>query len=315
MSTKSRFEIVTKHPWQALYYSKWKDSLDTLHLWMQIVGKIKLQQNSFLNQWWEITFFVTANGMTTGAIPYKGNIFQIDFNFQEHTLTILTSWKKKTILDLKPQSVAEFYKEFMKALKKLDIVVSILPMPVEMSHSIPFTKDKIHCSYDKKYVERWWNILVNVTIVFEQFRTSFNGKSSPIHFFWGSFDLAGTRFSGKKLPDKTDWPKGYTFMRYAENEENFGFGFWPGDERFPHAGFYSYLYPQPENIDTMTFDNDISFNEQLRECVLPYEIVRKAKDPEKVIMHFLQSTYEINAKLAKWDISLFQAKIPLKSRH
>lgn len=296
--------------WPALPYAKWKNTLDTLHMWMQIVGKIKLKLSPFINQWWEVAFFITSYGITTGKIPYKDEIFQLDFDFLNHNLIIQTSWRKTITFPLKSKTVAEFYKELMAALIKLGIDISISPVPVEIQNPIPFAKDTVHASYDKEYVQRWWRTMVKINIVFEQFRSAFRGKSSPIHFFWGSFDLAGTRFSGKKLPDKTDWPKGYKFMRYAENEENFGFGFWPGDERFPHPAFYAYLYPKPVGMETVTFKKGVTFNEQLGECILLYEFVRRSKNPQGAAMEFLQTTYVETAKLAKWDIKSYQTQIP-----
>lgn len=296
--------------WQSLPYAKWKSTLDTLHMWLEIVGKVKLELSPFLNQWWEVAFYITATGMTTGKIPYRGELFQVDFNFLNHMLTINTSWRKTKALPLISQSVAEFYEVFMTALKDVGIQVAIWPVPVEVEHPILFDKDIKHKMYEKEYVECWWHILVKVNIVFEQFRTSFCGKSSPIQFFWGSFDLAGTRFSGRKAKPHKMQGTMAKIMRYAENEENFAFGFWPGDERFPYPAFYTYMYPQPKGSNTIKLDSGASFNEQLGEYILSYDVVRKAKNPSKLLSNYLISCYRETAKLASWDIKFFQSEIP-----
>lgn len=296
--------------WPELPYDKWKDTLDTLHMWMQIVGKVKLELVPFLNQWWEVAFYVSARGITTGGIPYNGDVFELDFNFLTHIAIIQTSWNKSKILALKPQTVAGFYQNFMDALHTVGIDVTIWPVPVELQHSIPFAQDIKHASYDKEYVERFWHILVKINTIFEQFRTFFRGKSSPIHFFWGSFDLNGTRYSGKKAtPPIINGPMG-KIMQYSENEENFAFGFWPGDERFPSSAFYSYIYPQPSGIAQTKLSGGASFNEQLGEYILPYDSIRKAKNPQENILSFLESTYKESASLAKWNILSLQAEIP-----
>jgi len=296
--------------WPELPYHQWKDTRDTLHMWMQIIGKVKLKLAPFINQWWEVAFYVTATGITTGPIPYLGEVFQVDFDFLHHVLSLHTSMGKAKTIPLKPQSVAAFYKEFFDTLNELEIDVTIWPVPVEIPNTIPFDKDEIHTSYDKQYVTKWWHTLVKISIVFETFRTSFRGKNSPIHFFWGSFDLSGSRFSGNKAnPPKLQGTMG-KIMRYAENEENFTFGFWPGDEKFPHPAFFSYIYPEPSGMKTAKFDEGVYFNEQLRLCLLPYDTVRKAKNPEKSILHFLESTYTMSATLAGWDMQALKNKAP-----
>lgn len=297
--------------WPALPYNEWKYTLDTLHMWMEIVGKVKLELAPFVNQWWEVAFYITPTGITTGKIPYKDNLFQIDFDFSEHILTISTSWEKTRSLSLQPQSVAAFYQQFMQALDDLGIYVSIWPVPVETPHPIPFENDTEHEAYDKKFVERWWHVLAKVTIIFERFRTPFRGKSSPIHFFWGSFDLNGARFSGKKTtpPKATGVMK--NIIRYSENEENFAFGFWPGDESTPYPAFYSYMYPKPPGMELLKISNEASFNEQIGGFLLRYETVRKEENPATSILHFLESSYQKTAKLAKWDIQSFQTDVPM----
>lgn len=298
--------------WPSLPYRRWKDTRDTLHLWMQIVGKVKLKLSPFLNQWWEVAFQATPRGMTTGRIPYQDIAFAVDFDFLAHTLAITTSTGEETGIRLAPCSVAEFYREFMSALSALGIHVTITPTPSEIAHSVPFAEDTQHASYDKEYVTRWWQIQLRSSLVLDRFRAGFRGKSSPVQFFWGSFDLNTTRFSGKRLPDKTDWPKGYRFMRYAENEENFACGFWPGDERFPHAAFYSYLYPAPPSCETIYTGPAFSyFDRQLGEGILPYAGVRKAEHPEEEILSFLETTYQEYARLAGWDTESLTGLVPV----
>ncbi len=305
-------EKTTHVLWPSLPYQRWKDTCDTLHLWMQVVGKVKLKLSPFLNQWWEVALYITPRGVTTGRIPYQDIGLGVNFDFLAHTLTIATSEGKEECIPLAPCTVAEFYQEFMSVLSALGINVTINPIPSEIAHPIPFPDDVQHASYDKEYVTRWWQIQLRVSFVLDRFRTGFRGKSSPVQLFWGSFDLNTTRFSGKRLPDRTDWPKGYSFMRYAENEENFACGFWPGDERFPHAAFYSYLYPAPEGCETINTGPASSyFHEQLRECILPYAEVRQAENPEEEILNFLETTYVEYATLAGWDLESLKGMVPV----
>lgn len=296
--------------WPELSYEQWKDTLDTLHMWMQIVGKVKLALAPFLNQWWEVAFYITSTGMTTGEIPFESNSFKVEFDFTLHILSITTSSHTSKSLPLIPQTVAAFYQEFMEVLKTLGVSVTIWPEPVEVPNPIPFFKDTKHASYDNDYVTKWWHIQTLVALLFEKFRTPFRGKSSPIHFFWGSFDLNGTRYSGKTAtPPKLQGVMG-NIMRFAENEENFAFGFWPGDASFPHAAFYAYIYPAPTGIETLNLGKDVIFNEQLAEYIMLYESVWKSSQPEKMIMEFLETTYTKSAQLAGWDINALRGPIP-----
>lgn len=301
----------TYKSWPSLSYDSWKDTLDTLHLWTQIIGKIKLAQNPFLNQWWEVAFSVTPNGLTTGRIPYNDEAFEVQFDFLRHTVDILTSTNKRKSLTLKPQSVADFYTEVLQALKIFDIKVKINPVPSEIPNAIPFNKDRKHHAYNKNHVENWFRIQLQSSFLLDIFRSNFTGKSSPVHFFWGSFDLTTARFSGKKLPDKTDWPKGYHFMRYAENEENFACGFWPGNEQYESPAFYSYMYPAPKGCETINTGSTFSyFDKKLAECVLPYEEAIKTKNPEKEILNFFNTTYTGFAGLAGWNVNQLEGKVP-----
>jgi hypothetical protein len=297
--------------WPSLPYDSWKETLETLHLWTQIIGKIKLAQNSFINHWWEVAFYITPRGLTTGRIPYKSEAFEILFDFLDHKLIIQTSNGEEKFLLLKPQTVSDFYYELMQALKALDIKIKINPKPSEIPNGIPFNKDQIHGSYDKQPVTDWFQIQLRSSFLLDRFRSNFIGKSSPVHFFWGSFDLTTTRFSGKMLPDKTDWPAGYHFMRYAENEENFSCGFWPGNEKYENPAYYSYMYPAPKGCETIKTGSVFSyFDKKLIECILPYEKVRKAINPQKEILNFFETTYSEFVKLAGWNIKQLEGKLP-----
>lgn len=297
--------------WPSLPYNEWNDTLDTLHLWIQIVGKVKLKLSPFLNQWWEVVLYPTVRGLTTGRIPYNHSAFEIVFDFINHTVFILTSNGKEERILLQPMSVATFYTKIFQSLERLDIHITITPTPSEMSDTIPFKTDTTHHAYDKRHVNNWWQIILQASLLFDTFRSTFQGKSSPVQFFWGSFDLNTTRYSGKKLSDKTEWPKGYSFMRYAENEENFAIGFWPGDQRFPNPAFYSYLFPAPKGCESMLTGPAISyFSKTLSECILPYEEVRRTKNPEKEILDFFNTTYNEYTKLAGWDSKELEGSVP-----
>ena len=310
MTTKPT-QLQEREQWPSLPYEEWKTTRDTLHMWMQIVGKVKLARAPFLNQWWEVALHITPRGMTTGPIPYDYEVFAIDFDFLTHMLVIRTSHGKEETMSLQARPVAAFYTEFMDRLNALGIQVAIHAVPTEVPHPIPFEQDTAHSSYDSEYVTRWWQIQLRLYSIFERFRTPFRGKSSPIHFFWGSFDLNGTRFSGKTATPPAMSGELGKIMRFAENEENFAFGFWPGDERHPHPALYSYIYPAPPGVETMNMGPiGAYFHTQLAECILPYEDVSKAADAEKMILHFLETTYTESATLAGWDIKALEGPIP-----
>lgn len=297
--------------WPELPYNKWKDTLDSLHMELEIAGKVKLALSPFLNQWWEVAFELIPSGLSSGRIPFKDGVFAVDFNFLRQVLEIKTDNGEIKTLELKSRPVAEFYKEFFLALKLLNITPSITPIPVEFTGPIPFAKDFTHKDYDSAEIKKWHQIQLKSASIFDRFRSSFRGKSSPVQFFWGSFDLNGTRFSGKKLPEKTDWPKGYKFMQFAENEENFAFGFWPGDAKFPYPAYYAYVYPAPPGYETVKTGPAISyFNKNLAECILPYEEARKTDNPELTILNFLETTYLESVKLAGWDYKTLEGITP-----
>ncbi len=294
--------------WPELPYEEWKDTRDTLHLWTQIVGKVKLELCPFLNQWWEITFHLTARGLNTGPIPWRGESFEIDFNFIDHLLTIRASDGQFEEITLEPRSVADFYHLFMSALKNFGIEVAFSTMPAEMQNGIPFDQDTTHASYDQEYVQRWWRAMLATGRVMDTFRTPFHGKSSPVQFFWGGFDLDATRFNGKAA---TPPSYGGRIMKFGENEENFAIGFWPGTDQFPRPAYYAYMSPAPNKIEEATIQPDVAhFDKALSEFVLLYDDIRHASSPDETLLSFFQSTYEASALLAGWDRAALEGNVP-----
>ena len=294
--------------WPELPYEAWKDTRDTLHLWTQVVGKVKLELCPFLNQWWETSFHLTARGLNTGPIPLHGESFEIDFDFIDHRLSIRVSDGRVEAIPLEPRTVADFYHLFMQVLTLLGIEVAISTMPAEMQNGIPFEQDTTHASYDKDFVHRWWRVMLATGRVMEQFRTSFHGKSSPVQFFWGGFDLDATRFNGKPA---TPPSYGGRIMEFGENEENFAIGFWPGTDQFPHAAFYTYMAPAPNKIEEAHIQPDMAhFDTTLSEFVLLYDDMRRASTPEETLSTFFQSTYEACALLAGWDRTTLEGNVP-----
>jgi hypothetical protein len=285
--------------WPALPYEAWKPTLTTLHMCLQVVGKVKLELTPFLNDWWNVAFRVTARGLTTSMIPIGQRVFQVDFDFVDHQLRIDVNDGGRRTMPLSARPVADFYAEFMAHLESLGIQVAITREPVEVDTRIPFDEDRTHTAYDPEYVKRCWLILVGVARVLERYRTPFVGKSSPVHFWWGSFDLATTRYSGRPAP-RRDWPTRWMALS-AEFEQSLA-GFWPGNERLPEAAFVAYTHPEPPGCRTAAIQPDPAFfHPDLAEFVLPYEHVRNATDPEAAILDFYRSTYEIGALLAGWD--------------
>jgi hypothetical protein len=283
--------------WPELRLEAWKDTYATLHMWTQIVGKVRLALSPRINHWWEVALYVNAVGLTTSAIPYKQLVFEIQFNFLEHKLTIAICDGQQRVLQLRPQSVAAFYAEFMSALHSLGIDVHIWPMPVEVPNPIRFDRDTEHASYDPAYAQRFWRILTLVDPVFKKFRSRFVGKHSPIHFFWGSFDLASTRFSGRRAPERKDADP---ITREAYSHEVISAGFWPGGGDVKGAAFYAYAAPEPAGFKTAQVRPEKAFYSPLGEFLLMYDDVRQSTEPEKLLMEFLQSTYEAGANLGNW---------------
>jgi hypothetical protein len=291
--------------WPELPYAAWKDTRDTLHLWTQIVGKIRLVQTPWLNHSWQTALYVTARGLTTSPIPYDECPFEIDFDFVDHVLWIRTSDGNFRQLMLRPMPVAQFYAELFVAMGELGLEVRIGTMPCEIADPIPFDQDDRHAVYDRDYAARFWRVLLSTHEVLAHFRTAFLGKASPVHFFWGSFDLAVTRFSGRTAPRH---PGGAPHLsdavvREAYSHEVSSAGFWPGGGGpVDYAAFYSYAYPAPEGFASASVrPAEAFFSQELGEFLLPYEAVRAARDPKRTLMAFLQTTYDAAAALGRWD--------------
>jgi hypothetical protein len=289
--------------WPELPYEAWRETAATLQLWLQIVGKIVLVQRPWVNHSWHVALRITAQGIGTGLIPHETSAFEIDFDFVQHRLVLHAVDGRTVSLTLQPQTTATFYRDVMNALATLGLPVKIHTMPNELPDPIRFEVDEVHRSYDREYVNRYWRVLVQTQRVFEQFRARFIGKCSPVHFFWGSADLAVTRFSGRTapphpggIPHLPDW-----VAREAYSHEVSSAGFWAGGEQYPEACFYSYAYPEPPGFAAAAVAPlGAHYSEQLREFVLPYEAARRASSPDAALLEFLQSTYEAAANLGRW---------------
>jgi len=294
----------TTERWPELPYNAWKETLATLHMWTQIVGKVRLVQMPWINHSWHTTLYVNPRGLTTSAMPYGERTFAIDFDFLDHELRVSTCDNELRAVPLEPQPTALFYERLMAALTELDLDVKIHARPNEGEPAIPFAEDRVHASYDADAVRRFWRVLLQVDRVFKDFRSRFLGKSSPSHFFWGSFDLAVTRFSGRPAPEH---PGGYPnmpldVMREAYSHEVISAGFWPGGEIAPYPMFYAYAYPTPAGFgDAAVEPASARWVGDLGEFVLDYDDVRQSADPAAALMAFLQSTYEAGAAAAGWD--------------
>jgi len=285
--------------WPSLPLEAWLDTKETLHMWTQVVGKIRLALSPLVNHWWNVPLYVTPRGRTTSAMPYEDRTFEIVFDFIAHRLEISCSDGSTRSLALAPRSVAEFYSEVMRALADLRIEVKIWTMPVEVENPVRFEEDHAHASYDAEYANRFWRILVQADTVFTDFRARFIGKVSPIHFFWGSFDLAVTRFSGRRAPAREGAD---AITREAYSHEAISHGFWPGGGPIKGAAFYSYTAPEPQGLKQAQIRPASAFySEDLSEFLMMYDDVRADHAPEKALMEFLQSTYEAGANLAGWD--------------
>jgi hypothetical protein len=301
-----------REAWPDLPYSAWADTCSTLHLWTQIVGKIRLAFTPWLNHSWHVPFYVTARGLTTSPIPYRDRSFEINFDFRDHLLDISVSDGARKQIPLAPRPVAEFYALVMAALAELGIRVEINELPSEVAGAVRFSKDRIHHSYDADYAGRFWRVLLNVDRVLKQFRTGFIGKSSPVHFFWGSFDIAVTRFSGRPAPPHPGGAPGLSdeVMREAYSHEVSSAGFWPGGGATDYAAFYSYAYPEPAGFRTSRVAPDGAvYAEAIGEFLLPYDAVRAAPDPDAALLAFLQSTYVAAADAGKWDRAALECGI------
>jgi hypothetical protein len=296
-----------------LAFDAWKDTYATLHMWTQIVGKIRLAQMPWINHSWHVTLYATARGLTTSPIPHGARAFQIDFDFIDHRLLIRTNDGAVKTMALQPRSVADFYQELFSNLHQLGLDVKIRTTPNEIVDAIPFDKDHVHASYDAEHANRFWRALVQADRVLKKFRAGFIGKCSPVHFFWGSFDLAVTRFSGRKAPEHPggapncpDW-----VMREAYSHELSSCGFWPGGGPVPYPVFYAYAYPEPPGFGTAPVrPGNAIYDAAMREFLLPYDEVRRAQSPDAVLLEFLQSSYEAAANLGRWDRSALERTAP-----
>ena len=293
-----------ENQWPILSYEKGKETYATLHMWTQIVGKIKLAVSPWINHSWHITLHVTPTGLSTLDMPYKNKHFQIDFDFINHKLIVNTSDGELRHFDLYGNSVADFYNKLFAVLKELNIDLSIKTMPVEIENPIPFEKDTVHATYEKTQAKALHLALLKTQNIFTQMRCDYTGKCSPVHFFWGSFDLAVSRFSGRTAPTH---PGGIPYLpdwvaQEAYSHEVASLGFWPGSEALPEAVFYAYMYPEPKGYKNAEVEPDGAYyHETLREFVLPYSIVQKSSNPENLLLEFLKSTYAKGATLAEWD--------------
>lgn len=289
----------SEEAWPALPLEQWKDTYATLHMWTQIVGKIRLALTPLINHWWNVPLYVDARGLTTSAIPYGATPFDLSFDFIDHEFLLHTSDGTRKVLPLVPMSVADFYQSVMSMLRSSGIEVTIWRMPVEVPDPIPFDEDHQHASYDPDAAQRFWKILLNVRCVLDEFRSKFVGKCSPVHFFWGSFDLAVTRFSGRRAPDR---PAADRITREAYSHEVSSVGFWPGSGNIAGPAFYSYTAPEPEGFrDWGVKPHEARYDRELGEFILMYDDVRRSSSPRQSLLDFCQSTYEAGATLAKWD--------------
>ncbi len=290
--------------WPQLPYEAWKDTYATLHMWTQIAGKIRLVQTPWLNHSWHVVLYLSPRGLTTSPIPYGDRSFQLEFDVIDHVLVASTGGGAVKRIGLHPRTVADFYAELMRTLAGLGIEIRINDMPNELPDPIRFSQDRTHASYDPEFAARHWRLLARIEPVLFQFRTAFIGKSSPVHFFWGSFDLAVTRFSGRRAPLH---PGGVPHLPDAVAQEAYSHevssaGFWPGNEMIPYPAFYAYAYPEPPGFAQAAIrPADSFYSDDLREYVLPYDAVRNAENPERALMDFLMSTYDAAASLGKWD--------------
>jgi hypothetical protein len=299
--------------WPSLPFAEWKETAATLHMWTQIIGKIRLTQTPWINHSWHVTLYLTARGLTTSPIPHLAGIFEIRFDFIDHELRIDKSDGARRAVELGPRSVADFYYAVMGALAEIELPVSINTMPNEIGNPIPFDHDHDHRTYDAEYANRFWRVLLQSARVFQEFRSRFCGKCSPVHFFWGSFDLAVTRFSGRSAPPH---PGGVPHLpdeitREAYSQEVSSLGFWPGNASAPMPIFYSYAYPEPAGFaDAKIQPEAASYQPKLREFILPYDAVRTAESPDEVLLDFAQSTYDAASKLGRWDRAVLEEVKP-----
>ena len=302
--------------WPDLAYSAWSETLATLQLWTQIVGKIRLTLTPWLNHSWQTPLYVTARGLGTSPIPIGNEIFEIEFDFIAHRLNVRTSRGAERSLPLQPQSVADFYSAILDLLASIGVSVAIKETPNEVPGPIRFSEDRVHATYDPAAAHRFWRALVQADRVFKLFRSGFIGKASPVHFFWGSFDLAVTRFSGRPAPLHPGGVPGLpdAVAREAYSHEVSSAGFWPGNEAFPHAAFYSYAYPEPAGFRDRAVAPGAAFDTTLGEFILPYDTVARSPDPDGLLLDFLATTYAAAADAAGWDRAALECPLGVPGR-
>ena len=296
-----------KTPWPSLPYNEWLDTYETLHLYTQVAGKIKLALSPFLNEWWHVALALWARGITTGPIPYGTRLFEIRFHLVSHRVDIFDSAGNFHIIELTPRPVAEFYRLVLAHLHLMGIDVTIAPEPQEMENTIPLETDMVHRSYDRASVHHFWTILASISGVFEKFRSGFAGKGSPVQFWWGSFDMGVSRYSGRSCEPP---PKANRLSRIGCDEEHFAAGFWPGNSKLPKPAFYAYGYPAVPGLERSSISpKEAYWNTDLGEFILHYDDVRSSAEPEKMILEFLQSTYELIANAGNWDRAFLERKV------
>jgi Family of unknown function (DUF5996) len=294
--------------WPELPLAPWRETYHNLHMWTQIVGKVRLGLSPRTNHWWNVPLYVSAHGLTTSPIPCAGGAFEVQFDFLEHRLLVERSDGARKSLALEPRTVADFYDEFMQALHGLGIDVAIWPKPVEVPDPLPFAEDRLYRAYDADAAHRFWRILVSCDAVFKEFRARFLGKSSPVHFFWGSFDLAVTRFSGRRAPER---PGADSITREAYSHEVISAGWWPGGSGVDGPAFYAYCAPEPDGFARAAVrPAGAHYHPELKEFILMYDDVRTAASPRQTLLDFLQTTYEAGATLGGWDREALEVRRP-----
>jgi hypothetical protein len=286
--------------WPSLPFAEWQATRETLHMWMQIVGKTRLALAPKQNHWWHVPLYVSARGLTTTPIPYGARAFEVEFDLIDHQLRVETNEGAVRTLALRPQAVADFYRDYVEVLAGLGIVVKLWPVPVEVDHTTPFPTDRVHASYDPAHARRFFAMLSHADRITKRFQGRFLGKSSPVHFFWGAFDLALTRFSGRRAPE----PKAdeWWVLREANSHEEFSVGFWPGSGVVAEPAFYAYARPEPAGLASTSIRPAAAYySRELADFILPYEAVRSTSSPDETVLEFYQTAYEVGANLAGWD--------------
>lgn len=286
--------------WPRLPLAEWQETHDTLHMWMQIVGKTRLALAPRQNHWWHVPLYVSARGLTTTPIPYGTRAFEVEFDLVDHLLRVVSSEGAVRQMALRPQAVADFYREYMEVLRALGIAVKLWPVPVEVERAIPFLEDRLHASYAPAHALRFFRVLLQADRITKRFQGRFLGKSSPVHFFWGAFDLALTRFSGRRAPPPKETES--SMLREANSHEEISVGFWPGSGAVPEPAFYAYARPEPPGFPSTSIRPAAArYSRELADFILPYEAVRSAASPDEAVLEFYQSAYGAAADLARWD--------------